>query len=133
MCETYLPFETWDPAVAFAAGELLGEWVQEGKRITSLDFKLELRKRVSAPVYQHEVSNFLRRQFGEGALTGSHRSEHTAPNGTVYFSYDPRIERKKEHVSTEEESSVLVSAGGPEEELEPKRTLFRRLCRWIFG
>lgn len=51
-----------------SADKLLEEWVGQRRSITSLEFKMELRKRLGEDVnvVQRDVSEFLRSEFGHG-------------------------------------------------------------------
>lgn len=83
----------WTDYTKTIAGELLDEWAVAERRITSLDFKLELRNRVGKTdfINQDDAGYFLRERFlQEGyAHSGYQAVKEWLDKQSWYFVYEP--------------------------------------------
>ncbi len=83
----------WTDDTKTAAEELLNEWVTAERPITSLDFKLELRKRVGRRdnIMQNDVGYFLRERFlREGYADSNYQAvRKELDEKSWHFVYEP--------------------------------------------
>ena len=117
-----VPTDAW-ASVSKEADALLRELVLANKSITSLDFKVELRKRCAGyepqpVVVQEDVSKYLKHWFlglgaftpgaplgGGGSVHGYAFREHKTSEGKTYNEYhhDPEAAQRTEETRVEDE------------------------------